>query len=287
MKRKLLVGLLLVSLVLAGSTVAALATEDLLQTILERGELIVGTAAGYAPFQMLCPAGEVIGFDMDIARFFADSLGVDLRIVNVDWAGIIPGLLVGHYDIIMSGMTATLERALRVQFTKPYFRTGQAALINRELLPNITSLEELNRPDIVISVSLGTTGHFAAERAFPLATIRTLTAVEAATEVVLGRAHAMIFDEPFVRRYVLTEPELVYTIDEVLTAEYLAFAVRMEGTTNFLRWLDLAVFQLKEVTLVDEELMERFALDPKFLGKSLYDALYHKWFIVWLKGKGA
>ena len=273
-----------------GLTAAALASDkdaqqDLLQAILKRGELHVGTSMSYPPFEMTDPDGKFIGFDMDVSRHMAKELGVKIKFTNVDWAGIISGLMVGNYDVVLSGMTATLKRATRIQFADPYFSVGQALLINKKKLPGITTYKDLeNRAGITIATSLGTTGEFLARNLFPKADIRTVTAVEAATDVVLGKSHAMLFDEPFVRRYLNTNADRVYSTGESLSAEPLAMGVRQGlETQTFLRWLDLYVYQLRNITLVNEELMKEFDLDKKFMGKSFYEALKYKWFNVWLK----
>ncbi len=91
-----------------------LAKKSTLEEILKRGELRVGFEAGYMPFEMTDKKGNFVGFDIDMAKEMAKAMGVKFVPVNTAWDGIIPSLITGKFDIIMSGMTVTQERNLKV-----------------------------------------------------------------------------------------------------------------------------------------------------------------------------
>ncbi len=266
---------------------AASDNKDMLNEILNRRVLKVGTSVGYAPFEIADVENNYVGFDIDVARFAARHLGVKIEIINVDWAGIIPGLAIGQYDILISAMTATLERAKKIQFTTPYIQIGQKLLINRARHPNVKTYKDLVTKDkLVIATGLTTTGYFLAKNLFPKATFRTMGDPEAAQDVVFGKADLGIFDGPFAQRYLNTYPKKVYSTNDVLSAEPLAIGIRQGlDTVMFLNWMNACIYHLKEVTIVNEELMKEFKLDKSFMGKKFYDALYHKWFVSWLKNK--
>ena len=115
-KMKLLIACLLAfCVVLPGVAVA-----DTLDDIQDRGILRVGMEPGYMPFEMTNQKGDIIGFDVDMAKRIAKAMGVKLELVSTAWDGIIPGLLTKKYDMIMSGMTLTQERNLKVNFATPY-----------------------------------------------------------------------------------------------------------------------------------------------------------------------
>ena len=98
-----------------------------LNKILQRGELRIGLDPGYMPFEMKDKNGRLIGYDIDMAKKMAKDMGVKLKIVPTDWDGIIAGLLTDKFDIIMSGMTITQQRNLKIFrnlilfWVKPYF----------------------------------------------------------------------------------------------------------------------------------------------------------------------
>jgi len=280
----LLVGLsiLLLSVLAFGQT-QGLIDDSVLTKVLDRGVLKVGTNLGYVPYEMMDERGNAIGFDIDLARLVAEELGVELQLVIVDWQGLLAGLTVGKYDLVICGLGRTLERAKRLAFTKPYDSIGQSALISNRL-PGITNLEELNSPDVTIAVMQGTTGHLAAERLLSKAQIRQLTErEEAAMLVAQGRVDAMLFDAPLVRFYTYKYPDTTYMVDQVLTYEPLGFALRW-GDPMWLGWLDLFVENLTSGAFLEttDEVVDKYGVDPSFLGKPIYEALKHKWFEVWM-----
>jgi len=280
----LLVGLsiLLLSVLAFGQT-QGLIDDSVLTKVLDSGVLKVGTNLGYVPYEMMDEHGNAIGFDIDLARLVAEELDVELQLVIVDWQGLLAGLTVGKYDLVICGLGRTLERAKRLAFTKPYDSIGQSALISNRL-PGITNLEELNSPDVTIAVMQGTTGHLAAERLLSKAQIRQLTErEEAAMLVAQGRVDAMLFDAPLVRFYTYKYPDTTYMVNQVLTYEPLGFALRW-GDPMWLGWLDLFVENLISGAFLEttDEVVEKYGVDPSFLGKPIYEALKHKWFEVWM-----
>ena len=138
MKRCFPKALVLVSFALFAFTAAAwgadieLAKKSTIEDILKRGELRVGFEAGYVPFEMTDKNGRFVGFDIDMAKEMAKAMGVQFVPVNTAWDGIIPALLSNKFDIIMSGMTVTQERNLKVNFADPYIIVGQTILLNKK-----------------------------------------------------------------------------------------------------------------------------------------------------------
>ena len=108
-----------------------------LNKILQSGELRVGMEPGYLPFEMKDKKGNIIGYDVDMAREMAKQMGVKLTLVPTAWDGIIAGLVTDKYDIIMSGMTITQQRNLKVNFANPYIVVGQTVLLSNALAGTI------------------------------------------------------------------------------------------------------------------------------------------------------
>ena len=129
MKRWIAVVLLMVTLSVTMMPFAY--AGETIEAILKRGELRVGFEAGYLPFEMANKKGDFVGFDIDMAKEMAKAMGVKFVPVNTAWDGIIPALLTDKFDIIMSGMTITQERNLKVNFADPYIIVGQTILLNK------------------------------------------------------------------------------------------------------------------------------------------------------------
>ncbi|QEE35107.1 transporter substrate-binding domain-containing protein [Octadecabacter sp. SW4] len=89
--------------------------------------LRIGTEAGFAPYIMATGSGELMGFDKDMGDEICARLRADCEWVTVQWDGIIDGLLVGDYDMIIGGMAASAARAQRVDFSRGYLGGGAGA----------------------------------------------------------------------------------------------------------------------------------------------------------------
>jgi polar amino acid transport system substrate-binding protein len=262
--KRLFAVLSMLAVFLVGLGVPAFA--DTLDEIKERGSLRVGTEPGYMPFELTNQKGEIIGFDIDMAKRMAKKLGVELELVSTAWDGIIPALITSKFDIIMSGMTVTEERAKAVDFADPYIIIGQTALVRKELADEVTSYKDLNDPKYKVASKLGTTGDIATKKMIPKAQYLSYeTEQEGIMEVVNGKIDAFIYDSPYnaVAYAEKGQGKLVF-LDQPFTDEPLGWAVR-QNNPKFLAFLN------------------EFLAEAKTNGT--YDKIYNKWFKddAWLK----
>ncbi|HPZ44028.1 MAG TPA: transporter substrate-binding domain-containing protein [Bacillota bacterium] len=95
----------------------------------DRGVLRFGTAAVTEPFSFVDGSQEIVGFDIELAKYIARHLGMQLEIVDMDFGGLIPALIAGKVDLIGACITITDERAKNVLFSEPYYTGGIAALV--------------------------------------------------------------------------------------------------------------------------------------------------------------
>lgn len=223
-----------------------LARESTIEDILKRGELRVGFEAGYVPFEMTDKNGRFVGFDIDMAKEMAKAMGVKFVPVNTAWDGIIPALLSNKFDIIMSGMTVTQERNLKVLFADPYIIVGQTILLNKKHEGEVKSYKDLNDAKYTVTSKLGTTGEQAVKRYIPKAQYKSFeTETEAFLEVLNGKADAYVYDLPnCVYQYAQQGKGKVVFLDEPFTYEPLAWAIN-KGDPDFLNWLNNFLRQVK------------------------------------------
>jgi polar amino acid transport system substrate-binding protein len=226
-------------------TTEEIAKASTLEQILKRGTLLVGMEAGYQPFEMTDEKGNIVGFDVDMAKLMAKAIGVKLKLVNTAWEGIIPALLTHKFDIIMSGMTILQKRNLKVNFCEPYYYIGQCLLVNRKNKGKIKSWRNLNKKGVIITTKLGVTGSFTAKKLMPKATLKEFKSEnEGALQVANGMADAFIYDEPQVRVFAAKYKKQCFGIYKPITFEPLAWAIR-KGDVDWLNWLNNFLRQVR------------------------------------------
>ncbi|HUV76672.1 MAG TPA: transporter substrate-binding domain-containing protein [Desulfobacterales bacterium] len=223
-----------------------LAKKSTLETILKRGELWVGFDSGYMPFEMTDQKGRYVGFDIDMAKEMAKALGVKFVPINTAWDDIIPSLTTGKFDIIISGMTITQERNLKINFADPYIIVGQTILLNKKHAGKIKSYKDLNDSRYIVTSQSSTTGEGAVKILIPKCTYKSFkTENEAVSEVLNGRADAFVYDLPFCAVVMaMQEKGKLFFLDTPFTYEPLAWAVR-KTDPDFLNWLNNFLRQIK------------------------------------------
>ena len=177
------------------AAVAPASAEGLLETIQERGKLMVGMST-FVPWAMRDKEGNLIGFEIDVATKLAEDMGVEVEFVPTAWSGIIPALLAEKFDVIIGGMSITPQRNLTVNFTAPYANSGQMMATNLELAAGAT-IESLNSADVNLTCRRGVVGCTILEKTFPKANILQFDDdAQAFQEVLNGNAHGVISSAP-------------------------------------------------------------------------------------------
>lgn len=115
------------------------AAGPVLDGVLKKGELVVGMTGDQPPVNATTKTGGIIGLDADLARVIAASMNLKVRFAKMPFAELLPALLAGKVDMIISGMTMTTERNLKAAFIGPYHVSGKG------ILTKIASLEILKR----------------------------------------------------------------------------------------------------------------------------------------------
>jgi cystine transport system substrate-binding protein len=127
---------------LALSGFALSAQSDALAQIKAAGVLKVGTEGTYPPFTFHDASGALVGFDVEIAQEIAKKLGVKAQFVEGKWDGLIAGLDVKRYDVVVNEVTITDARKAKYDFSAPYI-VSKAVLIVRGDNASIKSFADL------------------------------------------------------------------------------------------------------------------------------------------------
>ncbi|MBN9030332.1 transporter substrate-binding domain-containing protein [Rhizobium sp. YJ-22] len=136
----------------------------------EKLKLRIATEGAYPPFNAVDTAGQLVGFDVDIAKALCEEMKADCELVAQDWDGIIPGLLAKKYDVIIASMFITEERKQKVAFTKPYYKAAMTYVMKKGGDASV-----LDKPDLggkSVGVQAGTTQATFAEAMHPQADLK-------------------------------------------------------------------------------------------------------------------
>ena len=127
----------------------------LLDKIVSRGELLVGTSADYPPFEnKTYPGGVIIGFDIDVSKMIADEIGVTLQMVDIPFDSLVAACRAGTVDMIAAAMTYTEERAESIAPSTTYITVSQAVIALNTSTITVTSIDDLT--DYTVGVQTGT-----------------------------------------------------------------------------------------------------------------------------------
>lgn len=125
---------------------------DLLETIRQRGELIVAMEGTWAPWTYHDEDDNLVGYDVEVAKAIARELGVEATFVEGEWDGLFAGMDSGRYDLVINGVEPTEERRQKYDFSEPYgyIRT---ALVVRSDNEEIKSFEDLEGKSTANSIA--------------------------------------------------------------------------------------------------------------------------------------
>jgi polar amino acid transport system substrate-binding protein len=227
----------------AGKLQKQLIAESTIDKVMRRGVLRVGMDT-FLPWAMKDKKGELVGFEIDVARRLAADMGVEVEFVPTKWAGIIPALLTGKFDVVIGGMGIQTKRALKVNFSIPYDYSGMSIVAHKEKAAGFTSLEDFNKADVEIACKLGTTAVTAVKKYIPKATLRLFDdEAQAYQELRNGNVHAVVGSAPRPAYEALKYPETMFLpLDSSFTKEPIGFAVRkgdFDTLTFFNNWITI------------------------------------------------
>jgi ABC-type amino acid transport substrate-binding protein len=182
--------------IIASEVPAVSALPASLEELNRRGELIIGTAIT-EPFVYYDPqSGELVGFDIEIARYMAARLNLQLKFIELPFASLIAALQDNRVDMVIAAMYITQERELLVDFANPYADTGLVIAVHPELASQIKDATDL--ADLSVGVKMGATGEQLAEKlivsGIPLRIVRYRDTIESLLELEVGRTDAVLND---------------------------------------------------------------------------------------------
>lgn len=242
----------------ATGSAAASGDGDLLAQIAERGSMTFATEGTWSPWTFHNEAGDLTGYDIEVARAIAERLGVEAEFAEGEWDGLLAGLDSGRYDTMANGVSVTEEREEKYDFTEPYaynrivvITTGDSDIASMDDLSGKTTANTLGSSYAILAENHGATN----------------TGVDDFNQTVQllesGRIDATLNDEVVFYDYMERHPEA----DLKIAAEndeptHVAFPLRREAATeNLLAAMNEAIAALREDGTLSELSQEFFGID--------------------------
>lgn len=219
---------------------------DLIPTIQARGQLIIGTEAGFPPFEMYnTTSGEYYGFDIDLANMIADYLNVTLVVQDMAFDLLVGACQAGTVDMLVAAMFLTAARARQLAFSNPYITTTEVVAVNASNPLEIDSLEDLEGLHVgvqtgtvedeeltaLIDEGVGIIKHTYASAALCFADLNA------------GLLDAVFFDKPVVEVYAK-----IYPIRSI-------FEIPAPPTVFYVRWQNMDLLEVIN-TVIDTAIMD-------------------------------
>jgi polar amino acid transport system substrate-binding protein len=228
--RRLVVGLL--AALLAGCSTLqgsgpAPQGSPVIARIVASGALRVGMSGNQPPLNFKSRSGRMLGLDVDIARGLAAMMGVEPRLVEMPFGELIGALERGEVDLVISGVTITPARNMKVPFVGPYLISGKSILTKSSTLAQADETADLDRPSLRLAALAGSTSEEFVKAFLPKATLERTKDYDGAIEMLRkGEVAAVVADYEICALSLLRYPDDgLATLSRPLTVEPLGVAV--------------------------------------------------------------
>lgn len=192
-----------------------------------KGYMIVGLDDSFPPMGYRDEKGEIVGFDIDLARRAAEIMGIEARFQPVVWAGIILELNNKNIDLVWNGMTITPARQEAINFTKPYLANRQIIIVQKD--SDINSKADLAGKKIAIQAGSSAVDAVKSDEA----TFNSLSGMvefpnntEALLDLAAGRVSAVVVDEIVGRYYIAKKPDIYRVLQDNFGDEEFGIGIR-------------------------------------------------------------
>lgn len=212
--KKLAIIFTIITILILGGCVEKNSEMNSLELVLEKGYLIVGLDDTFAPMGFRNDDGDVVGFDIDLAKAVASKLGIELRIQPIEWDSKTLELNSRNIDMIWNGLTITEERKENILFSDPYLNNRQIVLVRQgETIDELSDLTNL-----IVGVQAGSSGESALESSSIYTTIDSKVQYDTFLEAILDlnaeRIDAIVVDE-ILARYVVEQNQYNILVTDV------------------------------------------------------------------------
>ena len=212
------------------------ASGDVVNEIIERGELWVAVQTQGPPVSFVNKHGERTGFAIEVVKMMAEDMGVELKLLDFDWKGLFPAVQSGKADFLGADMTPNAKRTLVLSFTEPYLYSD--VVIYSKKSKDFVTWRDACVDGVSIGVVQGSSNVGLLKELCPEAEIKEFAGGGAAVAQAVNadRVDAGINDAASVAGYAIDYPEF-HALEGAPKSWPLSFATRPDET-HLLRWMD-------------------------------------------------
>jgi polar amino acid transport system substrate-binding protein len=247
MNKKQLSSILMIGILLFLFSLPAV-SQKVLESIIKKGEIRIGTTGNQPPYSMKSKTGELIGYEVDLAKALATSMGVKLKLVEMPFSELMVALKSGKIDAIMSGMTITPERNLTVLFAGPYIISGKSILTKSNKVSAFNAdTTASGKKYKIVSLKGSTSEEFVKRVMTKHENITVDNYNDAVNMIIKDQADAMVADKPIcVITLMKNQGKDLVTTEEPLTIEPIGMALPpgdpqfLNLVTNYLSTLQIS-----------------------------------------------
>ncbi len=232
---------------------SATSATPVIDRIQQRGMLTVGMTGTMPPLNMTSKEGELMGYEVDLARAMARAMGVKAQLKTMPFAELLPALEAGKIDMIISNMTITPGRNMKVAFVGPYFVSGKAFMTKKKTIALADEADDIDAKNTKLVALKGSTSQAFVETALPEAQLITAKDYDEAVKMVLeDKVHAMVADYPIAVVSVYRYPEQgLLSVVTTLTYEPIGVGVPA-GDPLLVNWVENFLGIAESTGLLDE-----------------------------------
>ena len=232
--------------------------EDNLAAIEKAGKIKVGIEGTYYPFTYHDETGELAGYDIEVAKFVAEKLGVECEFIESDWDSLLAGLDSGRLDTVINDVTATDERREKYDFSEPYFFSSRQIVVKTGDT-RFSSLEDLNGAKCATNL---TNSYAPTFEKLGVEIVPIDNTDQAASLVETGRADFCTFNNIVLGEYLEQHPdaqlEVAFQIPD--SEQQICVPVR-KGETRLLEKINEALDELRSDGTLSEMAIAHFGSD--------------------------
>ncbi|MDH5763815.1 MAG: basic amino acid ABC transporter substrate-binding protein [Nitrospinota bacterium] len=191
-------------------------------------KITVATDATLVPMSFMNDQGQIDGFDRALMEAIAKEAGMQIEMVNVEWAGLLGGLTTGKYDAAISSITILEERKKKMGFSIPYLKSGLAIVVRKET-EGIATMDDLLKNNMMVGAQRGTTAYFFLNDHPAIRNVGYESYGHAVQDLIKGELDAVIGESTGTLYYKNKDKpvfEKIKMAGEILTDEYYGIAVR-------------------------------------------------------------